>query len=629
MPASTKSNRRRLAHLRVSQKVYFAFACVLIVTVILGGFAMDRLDRINGEAAEIRERWLPTTRALDELSFQFMRFRMIEAALLLAPPDGKLGETKTLETIKGRIDKVFSTTLADARSTLERQEIGALSARWRAYLELDRSFKTAVLGADASSATDLYRGPMRELSHTIQDDVGKSVSENVQNADAAADRGAAIGKAAHIWIIVAVSMAGLLCLVIGWLLIRGIARPIGALTKAMTALANADLEADIPDVDLGNEIGAMARSVLVFKLNGRERARLESEAEANRIAADDERARSAAERAQAAREQAQAIQRLGEGLQSLARGDLTNRLADGFSGKYSRIRDDFNEAMARLQTTLTAVVEACQTIQTGVQQITVASADLSRRTEQQAATLDQSTIALKDLAGAVDDTADRSIKTKDIISTAKIDTGGSVDVVRQTIDLIMRIMSSSQRIGTIVGVIDEIAFQTNLLALNAGVEAARAGEAGRGFAVVATEVRALAQRSAEAAKEIKQLISRLSDDVSDGVKLVGETGRAFDRINSQISVIDGGIADIAGQAVNQSSLLNLVNTAVGELDQSTQQNAAMAEQATAACQSLAQQAERLTQMVGQFAIGKRNVSEQSEFGAETRNRNPARNSVAA
>ena len=165
------------------------------------------------------------------------------------------------------------------------------------------------------------------------------------------------------------------------------------------------------------------------------------------------------------------------------------------------------------------------------------------------------------------------------------------------------IMNSSQQIGRIIGVIDEIAFQTNLLALNAGVEAARAGNSGRGFAVVATEVRALAQRSADAAKEIKELISKSSTEVANGVKLVGATGEAFDRIKQQISTIDGGIADIAGQAIDQASTLKQVNTAMSEIDQTTQQNAAMAEQATAACHSLAQESGRLADMVAEFIVG--------------------------
>ena len=169
----------------------------------------------------------------------------------------------------------------------------------------------------------------------------------------------------------------------------------------------------------------------------------------------------------------------------------------------------------------------------------------------------------------------------------------SIGVVREAEHAIERIMGSSEKIAAIIGVIDEIAFQTNLLALNAGVEAARAGEAGRGFAVVASEVRALAQRSADAAKEIKNLISHSAGEVARGVELVKATGSAFDRIKGQIAAIDGGIADIAGQAVDQSDALKQVNIAIAEIDQTTQHNAAMSEETTAACQSLSKECERL------------------------------------
>jgi methyl-accepting chemotaxis protein len=174
--------------------------------------------------------------------------------------------------------------------------------------------------------------------------------------------------------------------------------------------------------------------------------------------------------------------------------------------------------------------------------------------------------------------------------------------VQQAIDAMGEILRSSQQIGTIIGVIDEIAFQTNLLALNAGVEAARAGDAGRGFAVVASEVRALAQRSADAAKEIKQLISRSSHEVASGARHVEATGESISKIMQQITIIDTGIANIAGQALDQAVTLKQVNTSVGEIDQMTQKNAAMAEQATAACQLLAQEAGNLAYLVSQFTM---------------------------
>ena len=213
------------------------------------------------------------------------------------------------------------------------------------------------------------------------------------------------------------------------------------------------------------------------------------------------------------------------------------------------------------------------------------------------------------LAGAVGRTADASTRAKDIISTAKHEAVDSIDVVRKTEQAIEQIKGSSEKIGAIIGVIDEIAFQTNLLALNAGVEAARAGETGRGFAVVASEVRALAQRSADAAKEIKDLISASAEEVSHGVDLVKASGAAFDRIKEQVSVIDGGIADIAGQALDQSNTLKQVNLALALIDQSTRQNAAMAEASTSACRSLSERCEQLALLVSRFHVAGEAIAE--------------------
>ena len=207
-----------------------------------------------------------------------------------------------------------------------------------------------------------------------------------------------------------------------------------------------------------------------------------------------------------------------------------------------------------------------------------------------------------ELAGDVNTRPNRRPKPRTPSSLAKAAAEESIAVVDHSVAAMDRISSSSNHVAQIVGVIDEIAFQTNLLALNAGVEAARAGGAGSGFAVVAAEVRSLAQRSTEAAKEIKGLISQSASDVSKGVELVGATGEAFARINNQIAIIDGGIAEIASRAVDQSSTIKQVNLAIFEIDQTTQQNASMAEEATAACHSLAQASDHLANTVREFIV---------------------------
>ena len=379
-------------------------------------------------------------------------------------------------------------------------------------------------------------------------------------------------------------------------------KPLDRLVAVMRIIAQGELEAEIPGAERKDQVGRMSNALQIFRRAAIDKLGMQSQAEAAGRVIEQERSAREAHRANAATQLGIVVGSLETGLHRLSEGDLVVRIEEPFAPEYESLRLNFNQAVKKLAATVTAVVQTSQAIAAGVQKITSASQDLARRTEGQAATLEESTTALRDLASAVNNTADHSIRTKDIISSAKEDTLGSAEVVTKTVAAISGIMASSQKIGTIIGVIDEIAFQTNLLALNAGVEAARAGDAGRGFAVVASEVRALAHRSADAAKEIKNLISISTREVVDGVKLVGETGRAFERINSQISIIDGGILEIAGRAVEQSITLKKVNMSVGELDQSTQQNAAMAEQATAACQSLIQQTSNLERMVSQFVV---------------------------
>jgi methyl-accepting chemotaxis protein len=253
-----------------------------------------------------------------------------------------------------------------------------------------------------------------------------------------------------------------------------------------------------------------------------------------KVAADAEREKIAQEREEATRQLEFVVGSLAAGLQNLSSGELTYRLNETFAAGYEKLRGDFNAAMGKLQETMQAIAASTLGVRSGAEEITQASDDLSRRTEQQAASLEETAAALDQITATVRRTADVASEARDLVSTSKTDAERSGEVVRQTVGAMDGIESSSKKIANIIGVIDEIAFQTNLLALNAGVEAARAGDAGRGFAVVATEVRALAQRSADAAKEIKALISASGAQVATGVKLVGETGQALGRIAASV-----------------------------------------------------------------------------------------------
>jgi methyl-accepting chemotaxis protein len=402
------------------------------------------------------------------------------------------------------------------------------------------------------------------------------------------------------------AVAGILIGVLAatWIVATQIRRPLETIISTMRQVAEGQLDADIPFVSKRDEVGDIARAVQVFKQNAVERARLEAEAVANRAGTEAEREWAAAERAKAAEEQAEVVRRLGGGLKDLASGDLMIRLGEGFSPSYAQIRDDFNEAIDKLKSTILSVVESAGAIKAGAQEISAASDDLSRRTGQQAARLEQTAATLGEVTATVKKSAEGASHARQVVTSADADAKKSAGVVRQAVDAMSTIAKSSQQISQIIGVIDEIAFQTNLLALNAGVEAARAGEAGRGFAVVASEVRALAQRSAEAAKEIKALISNSVGQVDVGVKLVAETGRSLERIMTQVTEINAVVGDIAAGAQEQSTALQEINDTIEQMNLMMQQDAAMVEESTAAGHSLSEESSKLANLVGQFQVGR-------------------------
>lgn len=320
-------------------------------------------------------------------------------------------------------------------------------------------------------------------------------------------------------------------------------------------------------------------------------------------AIEDERRKNEEERAAKAKEQALVVSRLAENLKALSDGDLTARIQETFAGDYEQLRTDFNAAMTRLQETMQTVLTSTGGISTGAGEISQAADDLSRRTEQQAASLEETAAALEEITATVKKTAQNAKEASAIVTTAKTAAEEGGRVVETAITAMGQIEQSSKQITDIIGVIDEIAFQTNLLALNAGVEAARAGDAGKGFAVVASEVRALAQRSSEAAREIKTLIKASSEHVGSGVKLVGESGQALKKIVDQVIEINTLVNEMSQAAQQQSTGIEEVNTAVTQMDQVTQQNAAMVEQSTAAARNLATETTELTELVSFFNAG--------------------------
>jgi methyl-accepting chemotaxis protein len=301
------------------------------------------------------------------------------------------------------------------------------------------------------------------------------------------------------------------------------------------------------------------------------------------------------------RERAAVIERVGSALAALADGDVTAQLT-GLGPEYSQIEKDYEVMRLRMSGTLTEVAEAAEMIRTSSAEIADASGNLAQRTEQQAAGVQQTAAAMEQLTVSVHDTARDATEARRSVDIAGNDAEAGGVIVNQAVGAMAEIERSSAEISQIITVIDGIAFQTNLLALNAGVEAARAGDAGMGFAVVAAEVRALAQRTADAAKNITQLITASSTQVRAGVELVGQTGDALQRIATRISDVDALVAAIATASDGQATGIAEINAAVGSMDRGIQQNAAMVEESTAAARSLASESDRLAELVGHFKI---------------------------
>lgn len=383
---------------------------------------------------------------------------------------------------------------------------------------------------------------------------------------------------------------------------RGITTPIARLRERMASLVADETAAEIPGMDRKDEVGQMASAVQAFRESAIERLRLEQETEANRSMSERERIEREKQKAQEAADIQFAVDNIATALTRIAQGDTTYRVVQPFVAHLDGIRNDLNTAAEQLQSTLNQVAQNARGIDAGANEIKSAADDLAKRTEQQAAAVEETAAALEEITTTVKDSTKRAQEAGQLVHRAKIGAEQSGEIVQRAVAAMEQIAKSSGEISSIIGVIDDIAFQTNLLALNAGVEAARAGDAGKGFAVVAQEVRELAQRSASAAKEIKDLITTSSSQVQEGVQLVGETGKALHVIVGEVQEINRHVGAIAEASQEQSAGLQQINTAVNQMDQDTQKNAAMVEESTAASHGLAREVSSLNQVLARFKL---------------------------
>ena len=387
---------------------------------------------------------------------------------------------------------------------------------------------------------------------------------------------------------------------------KNVLRRLAALGDAMQRLSSGETDVTLAAATDRDEIGSMARSVLVFRDAAVSKARLEREAEEQRRLSEErveaERSKAAAAQAKVAEEQTGIITRLAAGLSALSNGDFTFRLGEGFSGTAAQIKDDFNAMAERITGTIAEIKATALEVGNAATEISTSTDDLSARAEQQVASLEQTSASTEEISAIVKRNAERAQQARDFAGNTCDAAGRSGEVVTKAVAAMARIDESSRKISDTTSIIDEIARQTNLLALNAAVEAARAGEAGRGFAVVAAEVRSLAQRSSQAAKDITALIGSSNTLVKEGVDLVNHAGQSLGEIVKSIRKVAEIVGAIADASVEQASGLEQVNKALTQMDETTQQNSALVEENAATAKTLERQAQAMNERVTFFRL---------------------------
>jgi methyl-accepting chemotaxis protein len=482
-----------------------------------------------------------------------------------------------------------------------RDVLGALDAPLSSYID---SASTIVEQASTDPEKAFAAFPAFKAQFSILETAMEKAGDSIQTLSDEVARGSEVlSSFVDLMLKCILGATGFFALGLLYISRRTIIKPIKALSSDMQQLAAGRTDIVLQGTKRTDEIGEMVGVVEIFRQSAITRMQLEADAISERERAEADRGRMTQEAEIAARTKLQqATSGLAAGLRRLAAGDLGFQLSEPFAPDFEALRHDLNSAVQQLEQTLTSVSHAAGSIDTGSREISTSSDDLSRRTEQQAASLEETAAALDQITVNVSNASKRADEARSIAIHANTSAAQSGAVVANAVDAMGRIEQSSNQISSIIGVIDEIAFQTNLLALNAGVEAARAGDAGRGFAVVAQEVRELAQRSAKAAKEIKDLIRNSTAEVESGVKLVRETGEALKTIEQYIVTINHHMDAIATSSREQAVGLAEVNTAVNQMDQVTQQNAAMVEETNAASATLANEASRLRELIAQFQL---------------------------
>jgi methyl-accepting chemotaxis protein len=578
------------------------FATLGLSAAAFSAFTIMSLTSVRKDLTEIAALRLPAVRLSETIKLGMSDLKVGYRELLLAQnPDESMAAATGISTARQQLEAAISDFRALDLSDGERRALTRVDQNASAYLSEAAHVSTLADAGKQVEGWTYVKTHMLPITKELRSAAGDLETISLQ---AARQTSAASKRDFHSIMAGAVGFTGFTIAIVLLAAFFGhaqIASPIRLITGSMSRLARGDTRTAIPFSGRHDEIGEMAGAVEVFRAAAIQNLELERAAEAARAQAEADRQRladEAEERARAAL--VKATSSLAKGLGQLAHGDLSFKITEPFAPEFEALRHDLNAAIVRLAGAMVNVSEAAAVIDASSLEVSQSSSDLSRRTEQQAASLEETAAALEQITVNVATSSKRTEEAGKVAVAATDSAKMSGVVVERAIAAMRDIERSAVQMSTIIGTIDEIAFQTNLLALNAGVEAARAGDAGKGFAVVAQEVRELAQRSAGAAKEIRVLIDQSSAAVGNGVALVSETGSALDSIRTYVETINTHMGAISTAAREQSVGISEVNIAVNQMDQVTQQNAAMVEETSAAAAALTEQSSRLRELLAMF-----------------------------
>ncbi|MFO1148095.1 MAG: methyl-accepting chemotaxis protein [Alsobacter sp.] len=618
-----------------------ALTCLTLAIAVMGGTALYNQRALLFELRDTTTNWLPAIKGLSDGRYNAATYRATVYELITATDAKRRSELH--EEATGNLREVTNGA-AQYEPTITGPEEQALwnkaKEAWAAYLDADKKAQSMAEAGDAAGALAYFNQTAGVLFDKYATAVQADVDFNYRGSEKSAQTGE--DTAHRGTLIAAVLLAlGLLAGVGSSLFVlRRVVRPMRNITGAMATLAEGDLATEIPHLANADEIGEMAKAVQVFKDNALRVRKLEEE---ERRAAG-EKAAKAQVMSEVVAEVGRVVQRAAAGdfttrvavkpgepelrqlvdginqindvvdrataelrqvLGAVAEGDLTRTVQSDYDGRLRELSDAVNETVRRLGTIVTTIQETAIEAANASVEINTGANDLARRTEQQASSLEETAATTEELAASVKSTASSSRQAVAYAQEARSVATEGGETVGRAVDAMTRIEQASTRITEITSVIEEIAFQTNLLALNAAVEAARAGDAGKGFAVVAAEVRTLAQRSSEAAKDIGGLIVRSTQEVSQGVTLVREAGQTLGRIVDASAKVSDTVNEISAASTEQANGIDEMSQAIAHMDNMTQQNAALAEQSSASSSSLAKQIETLNGLVAQFVVDDR------------------------